>query len=344
MSIKILTLDKDNTQAWDSFVSENNASLYHLSQWKNLIEEVFGHETHYLYAINNSNKILAILPIVQLKSFLFGNYLVSIPFFNYGGIFSVDDEATDKLFQHAEELRRKLGCSHIEYRHQENISDNLPVRTDKVTMLLDLPEDPGTLWKAIGSKRRAQVKRPIREGVEFKTGEKELINDFYTVFSENMRDLGTPVYSKKLFQAIFDKFPDKASIAIVYLNDAPVGAAFLLSHNGQQEIPWASTLRRYNRLGINMYMYWNILESAIKNGFKRFDFGRSGQDAGTLKFKKQWGAEEHQLYWHYSLEEGENIPVMNHSNKKFELAINLWKKLPLSFTNRLGPLVVKNLP
>jgi FemAB-related protein (PEP-CTERM system-associated) len=217
-------------------------------------------------------------------------------------------------------------------------------RTDKVTMLLDLPDDPDHLWRAIGSKRRSQIKRPIREGVSFRLGHSELLNDFYKVFSLNMRDLGTPVYGKEFFEAILAAFTDETQVAVVYLEGTPVGGAFLLNHNGTMEIPWASTDRRFNRYGINMFMYWNILESAIKQGIQTFDFGRSSIESGTLKFKKQWGAKPKQLFWYYQLDSEKPIPQLNHSNKKLRLFIQAWKKLPLFIANRLGPFIVKDLP
>jgi len=288
--------------------------------------------------------MVGILPLVRLKSLLFGNYLVSMPFFNYGGVVADSDEVEKELLNHAEKLRKQLGCSHIEHRLASASNCSLPVREDKVCMYLSLPTDADELWQSIGSKRRAQVKRPIREGASFKVGGLELLDDFYYVFCRNMKDLGTPVYSKSFFKTILQDFPENATIAQVYLDDRPAGTGFLLNHQGMQEIPWASTLREFNRFGVNMYLYWNILKHSIESGFKCFDFGRSSKDAGTLKFKKQWGSEEKQLFWYYQLEQNQQIPQMNHQNKKYELMINTWKKMPLGLCNALGPHIVKGLP
>jgi len=328
---------------WDDYASKNDASIYHTSRWAHLIKKVFGHKSHHIAALDEGN-IVGILPLVQLKSRLFGNFIVSMPYFNYGGVIADNDEIIHALLKSANELSIKLACSHIEMRFDEKQNVDLPVRTDKVTMLLDLPDDPEQLWQAIGSKRRAQVKRPIREGAEFVLGGIELLDDFYHVFSNNMRDLGTPVYSKNFFKEIIRSFSENSFIAVVRLNGEPVGAGFLLGHNGRLEIPWASTLRKYNRFGINMYMYWNILKFAIDNNYAVFDFGRSSKDAGTLKFKKQWGATEKQLYWYYDMDEKDPLPGLNPSNKKYETAISVWKKLPVAVTKLIGPSIVKNLP
>ena len=220
----------------------------------------------------------------------------------------------------------------------------LPCRTDKVTMLLNLPETAEELGKAIGAKRRSQIKRPIREGVTFELGGVELIDDFYHVFSINMRDLGTPVYGKSFFKQIFQTFPDNAKIAIARLNGEAVGTGFLIGNGQTMEIPWASTLRKVNKIGVNMFLYWNILTSCIEQKYQIFDFGRSSKNSGTLRFKKQWGAQESQLYWYYQLKEGQKIPQMNPTNKKYQLMIKTWQKMPVSLCNMIGPHIVKGLP
>jgi len=342
--IKIKQLTPEFEPAWNTYAESKGASLYHHTNWRHLIKEVFGHDSHYLYAQDEGGNIVGILPLVRLKSLLFGDYLISMPYFNYGGSLADTAQVTEMLLDESEKLRINLGCSHVEMRMAEEQPVDLPCREDKVTMLLNLPDDADELWKDIGTKRRAQIKRPIREGVEFISGGIELIDDFYHVFSINMRDLGTPVYSKSFFKAIFKWFPDSAKIGIVRLNNEAVAAGFLLGNKEVVEIPWASTLRKVNKIGVNMFLYWNILKFCIEQGYKIFDFGRSSKDAGTLRFKKQWGAEQKQLYWYYQLNDGAEIPQINHRNKKYELMINVWKKMPLIFCNNLGPYVVKNLP
>jgi FemAB-related protein (PEP-CTERM system-associated) len=159
-----------------------------------------------------------------------------------------------------------------------------------------------------------------------------------------MHDLGTPVYSKQFFNEMLNTFKENTHIAVVRLNGEAVGAGFLVGNNGKLEIPWASTLRKVNHLGVNMYLYWNILKLAIEKNFQVFDFGRSSKNSGTLKFKKQWGGHEKQLYWYYDLSQGEKLPDLNPNSEKFKAAIQIWKKMPVVLTNWIGPSIVKNLP
>jgi len=343
-AVKILTEDK--YELWDQYVQKHaNASVYHLSSWKTLIENTFNHLCYYFYVENSQGHICGVLPCVNLSSRLFGNYIVSMPFFNYGGALSENDEITNMLLNETIKLGNTLKVSHIQYREQtERTNSELAVSTDKVNMVLQLPESQEALGKLIGSKRRSQIKRPIREGVSHKIGGVELLDDFYSVFCQNMRDLGTPVYGKSFFQNILETFENNCSICIVYWQGKPVSAGFLMRYKDRLEIPWASTLGYANKISVNMYLYWQILTFAIETGCKEFDFGRSTIDEGTYRFKKQWKSEPQQCYWYHWVPEGAELPNLSPSNKKFELAIKIWQKLPLSVTNFLGPFLVKNLP
>ncbi|HEX7027650.1 MAG TPA: FemAB family XrtA/PEP-CTERM system-associated protein [Gammaproteobacteria bacterium] len=332
-------------EQWDTYVhAAKSATHYHLSGWKKLIEELFGHETFYFYSADRDGGINGILPIVRLKSRLFGDYAVSMPYFNYGGVVAESPEIEYRLLDKACKTVKTLGAGHIEFRHTREYEDSWLVRRDKVSMILDLPDREESLWKALGSKVRSQIKRPQREDPKVLLGGLELLDDFYRVFTINMRDLGTPVYSKAFFKRILQTYPESGRIITVSLRGKPVGAGFLLGYRDMLEIPWASTLREVNPLSINMLLYWEVLRHAIDKGYKRFDFGRCTRGSGTYRFKKQWGADEKQLYWHYWLRDGAKLPGLTPGNPKFKLAISIWRNLPVWVANLLGPSIVKNLP
>lgn len=329
---------------WDAYVAADpHASIYHEYAWRDVVRSVFGHQTFYL-AAREGAQIAGILPLVQLKSRLFGNFLVSLPYFNYGGVLARSARIANALSQRAAHLAGSLGASHVELRHRFAECAGWPARTDKVSMLLKLPHSVDALQKSLSSKLRSQIRRPLREGVECAFGGEELLEQFYTVFAQNMRDLGTPVYPIRFFRAILQAMPQRTTIVVVSLRGAPVAAAILVSYRDTMEIPWASSLREANGVGVNMYMYWRALELAVQRGLAVFDFGRSSLDSGTLRFKKQWGAEPIQLYWHYWLRNGGQLPQLNPSNPKYRLAVAAWQKLPLPLANWLGPHLVKNLP
>lgn len=344
-SITIERIGDQSAIAWNDYVHRTpGAAAYHLYEWRGVVASVFGHESHYFAALDQDGRVRGVLPTVRLRSALFGDFLISMPYFNYGGIVAENAQTAGQLAQHAAQHARELGVSHLELRHSAPICSEWPVRTDKVAMYLRLPDCAEALSKQLGSKLRSQIKRPTREGATCVSGGAELLDEFYAVFARNMRDLGTPVYPRSFFAAILAAFASRTRVFVVHLKGAPVAAALVIGHRGRLEIPWASSLREANAVGVNMLLYWHVLEYACEQHFEVFDFGRSTLDAGTYRFKKQWGAQPHQLYWHYWIRGGGAPPVLNPSNPKYRLAVAAWQRLPLALANRLGPLLVRNLP
>lgn len=331
--------------AWDSFVRDHpRGSLYHLWGWRALIKKTFRHDGVYLTACDETNNIVGVLPLIRQRSRLFGHRLLSMPFFNYGGAIGTSADVEDALMRHAGEVALATGATSIEFRDINAREASWPCRDEKVQMILQLPESPDDLGKQLGSKRRSQIRRARKENPTVQRGGSELLNDFYEVFAITMRDLGTPVYSKRFFASILKYFPDNSELITIQLNGEPVSAALLVHHNGQLEIPWAGTLRKVNRFSINMLLYWEVLEHAIDRKFERFDFGRSTLDSSTFKFKKQWGSEPLPMHWHYWTAPGTDVPKLNPDNPKYQRAIAAWQKLPLWTSKLIGPHLVRNLP
>lgn len=336
-----------DAEKWDHFVGEHPRSAhYHQYAWRHLIERLFGHKTFYYLAYDiASNEIIGVLPLIQQKSSLFGNFLTSLPFFNFSGAIAANQDLELALMKKVESLAENLNCKHVEFRDLVAFdSYKEHCRKDKVLMLRHLPKTQKELDSQLGTKLRAQIKRSSSESVTVKVGGVELVSDFYQVFSHNMRDLGTPVYSQSFFKTILETFPNSAYVVVIYVDDQPGSVAFLVQHNERMEIPWASTIAKFNKISLNMQLYWQVLSFSIEKESKVFDFGRSTLNSGTYKFKKQWGASSHQLYWHYWLEGDSALPAINPDNPKYKLLINTWKKLPLFVANTVGPWLVKSIP
>jgi len=342
-------IDEGERKSWDAYVHrKSNSSIYHLWSFKNIIESAFGHSTHYLLAKNQDGCVIGVLPAVEMRSRLFGHFLVSQPFFTYGSALCDHPNVEQKLIEALIEYARIEKVEHIELRSTaplSNLGGKLLAKENKVSMVRSLPSSCETLWSDIGSKVRSQIKKAQRYPLEIKFGQSELLDDYYAVFSENMRDLGTPVYAKRFFSEILNSDLKHAfTVGVVYFNDKPVACCFLMSHHQMMEIPWASALKSANHMNVNMFMYWAVLQKAISQEHQFFDFGRSSKDAGTYRFKKQWGAVPQQLYWNYWLPDGGELPELNPNNPKYKLLIGVWQKLPLWLTRIIGPLVVKYLP
>jgi len=336
-------ISKVPASQWEQYVNQHpNATVYHSLAIRSVIEETFHNTCHYLAAINKEGIIQGVLPLVEMKSKLFGHFIISLPYFNYGGILASNAEAYSKLMRHAISLVKINGADYVEFRHCLKNNDML-TRSEKVAMLLELPKNPEALWSNLGTKLRAQIKKAKRNNPSFSVGGIELLDDFYKVFAQNMRDLGTPVYSKSLFISMLEN-NKKAYISVVYIDEKPVSCGFLLGWRNTLEIPWASTIRKANKTDANMYLYWNILKFAIEKEFSIFDFGRSNKDASTYRFKKQWGAKPMELHWQYWLPDGMALPQINPNNLKYKVTIALWKRLPVKIANIIGPPLVAYIP
>ena len=332
--------DADQVE-WDQYATAHpEAAGYHEWAWRSVFTEAFGHQPIYLIA-RDAGRVTGVLPLVFMNSFLFGRALISLPFLNYGGILADSDGAADALLGFATDLARDRGCRHVELRHKARRFQSLPCRQHKVTMLLPLAAG---LWERLDKKVRNQIRKAQKSGLVAHAGQAELIDDFYTVFSRNMRDLGTPVYAPGLFEQVLKTFPGRAMLHIVRLNDKPVAAGLTFRTRTTVEIPWASSIRDYNSLCPNHLLYWSVLESAIASGCQQMDFGRSTPDEGTYKFKEQWGAQPVPLHWEYQLLAGDALPNASPTNSKFKLMIAVWKRLPLGLATKVGPHIVRAIP
>jgi FemAB-related protein (PEP-CTERM system-associated) len=343
--MRVTTHSGEDTRAIREYLSTSpSGTLYHDIRWLEVIRESFGHRTFYLVSEETEGRVTGILPLVHMKSIIFGNFLVSMPFFNYGGISAGDEESKSLLLEESIRIAERVGAEYIEFRQTEPIDGNMPVKTGKVSMRLSLPGTVDDLWKSFPSKLRSQVRRPEKAGMIVKVGREEELEGFYRVFSINMRALGTPVYPINFFRNILEKFPEKIWICTVYRLNKPVASGFLAGFMDTLEIPWASSIRRYNRMSPNMLLYWGSLSYAIERGYKIFDFGRSTPGEGTYRFKAQWGAKPVQLYWNYWLKDNGELPDVTPGNPKYKFAIEAWKKMPLKITRFLGPRIVKFIP
>lgn len=341
----VTQVNQNDHDRWNRYVTEHpGSSIYHRFEIAELIEQVFCHQSYYFKSSDEQGNIVGVLPVIRLKSRLFGDYFVSLPFFNYGGVIADSAEIATDLIRAAAQQATNLGVSHLELRQLEPAESDLELRQDKIVMIKTLPDSREALQKSFKTKLRAQIKRPVREGATVRVGNLELLSDFYRVFSENMRDLGTPVYSINFFKTMINQNWLDTTIVVVYLDGEATAAGFLIKDGSCMEIPWASTRSQFNRFSVNMLLYSEALGTAIDQGCTSFDFGRSSVDSGTYRFKKQWGATPVQLNWQYWLRDGEPMPALTPSNPKYGLAIKAWQKLPLPIANFIGPAIVRNLP
>lgn len=339
-------LAKAAPDGWDDYCQKFGYAGFHLqSQWSDIFTKALKHQTYFIWCRQGS-QIVGILPLAFVSGPLFGKFLASQPYLNTGGVLADDESIAEALIDRAIQLANELDVKHLELRHEQRSEHEKlnAENTEKVHMRLSLPDTQDGLWDSLKSKVRSQVRKPRNnEELTVKFGRHEMLKDFYSIFCRNMRDLGTPPFPKSLFSEMLDRFPDGAEICTVFHNGTPAASGFLLHGPGTTLIPSASALRDYNRLSVNMLMYWHALSRAIERGQQTFDFGRSSTDAGTHKFKKQWGSEEFPAVWQYCSRKG-SVSDARPNSGKFDLMIATWQKLPVWVTKLIGPTIVRGIP
>lgn len=345
--LHIRIAEHKDREAWNAFVDRHPQGLaYHSYAWKQAVEEAYGFKGLYLLA-EKAGVVQGLLPLVQMKSPFAGGRLVSLPYCDVGGCLSVDESTRKALLRKALSLAEESTGGQMEIRWAYPLDDACQFfngMAKKVRMVLDLPAGSTELLASLKSKLRSQIKKPQRDGLRCSLGGKELIDEFYPIFAENMRDLGSPVHSRKWIKAVVKHYDDKALVGVAYSPDGRAAAAgILLLHPRTASVPWASSLRRYNHLNANMLLYWRLLSYAADNGYPAFDFGRSTPGCGTYRFKEQWGARPQPLFWQDQGKSDAENHVEAVVSPRRRLAQAVWSHLPLRMTTLLGPPLRRNI-
>ena len=344
-SLQVHRLDgrsPEQVAAWDAFVAQcPNATFFHRAGWERITREVFGHDTHFLWA-EQGGALLGVLPLAHVNSRLFGSALTSLPFAVYGGVASTSAEATRALEAEADRLAQRLGVAHLELRHIERRHADWPLQDLYVTFRKAiLPTEEDNLL-AIPRKQRAMVRKGIKNGLTSHIDPG--VDRFFALYADNVHRHGTPALSRRYFAALGEVFgPDVEVLTVCTSEGKPLSS--VLSFYWRDEVlpyyagdDWAA-----REAAANDFKYWELMRRACERGLKVFDYGRSKVGTGPYAFKKNWGFEPTPLHYEYRLYQRDAVPQNNPANAKYRLMIEAWKRLPLPLANWLGPHIVRHL-
>ena len=327
---------------WDSFVyASPNATFFHRIGWREIYEEVFRHRTHYLLA-ERGDRIVGVLPLVQMKSLLFGHSLVSLPFAVYGGAASTDPMATSALHAHAVELGRELKVDHLELRNIASAEPQWPRQELYVTFRKELLADTQANMLAIPRKQRAMVRKGIQRGLRSEVNTD--IDGFFDLYADNMHRHGSPPHARRYFHAIARVFGDDCETLTVFSPNGGAVSGVLSFYFRDEVLPYyAGDLTDARDLAANDFKYWELMRRAGERGLRVFDFGRSKRETGSFDFKKNWGFEPTPLHYEYQLFQRDSVPQNNPSNPKYRKVIELWRRMPRGVVNAIGPALARHL-
>jgi FemAB-related protein (PEP-CTERM system-associated) len=326
---------------WDAFVMRHpDATFFHLSPWKHILEREFGARTHYLIA-RQSTQVTGILPLAQVKNLIAGNVLASIPYFVRGGVVAKDQSTRDALIQAAVELGERLHVGYLELREPTQPSAEWVAESRHAGFRKQLSARVEDNLQAIPRKQRAMVRKGLKSGLDVSWAMD--LDAFYRVFSESYRNLGTPVFGQSLFERVVASFPDSVWLTTLARRGQPVSS--VLSFRFKNEV-----LPYYGGGGVsarthaaNDLMYWLVMERAAQEGVDWFDFGRSKVDSGSYRFKKHWGFEPEPMPYQFRLIRDKALPNLTPTNPKFQLPIAIWKRLPIGISRLLGPAIARRI-
>jgi FemAB-related protein (PEP-CTERM system-associated) len=343
--IEVVRLERPDT-TWDRFVEQHPAATAaHLGAWGPVITRSYGHEVVFLMARDGAD-VVGALPLVLLRSRIFGHRLVSMPFLDYGGILAEPgSEAEAALARATLDLARRHKTQSVGLRQLHPTGLPHPPTDGRVTMLLELTSEQA-VWKALPSERRNRIRKGQKNGLVPVWGGRELIDDFYRVFATNMRDLGSPVHHRRFFDVMFEELGSVARLLVVRDADQrAVGAAVVLVFRDTIIVPgWVSSLREAFHLCPNFVLYWEVISHGCRHGYRTLDFGRSSRDAGTFEFKRQWGARPHALPWVFVEAVPGSSPPVDQDAGRFEALVRIWKRIPLPVANLVGPWIRGQVP
>ena len=338
-------------KSWDRFVEQHaEATVGHLRAWGPVVQDAYGHEPLALAAMD-AGEVVGVLPMVLVRSRLFGNGLVSMPFLDYGGIL-VDPEigagaaaeVSRALVDAATEMGRARRARSLGLRQFRPARLPDPVHEGRVTMLLPLSTE-AAVWQRLPSERRNRIRKGEKSGLTPLWGGAELLGGFYDVFAENMRDLGSPVHGRRFFREMLARLGE--TVRVLQVRDRggrPVGAAACLFFRDTIAVPWVSSRREAFALCPNFVLYWEVIRHGCASGYRTLDLGRSFRNAGTFEFKRQWGAVPHPLPWIFRDLVAGAPPSLDRDATRFRRLTDLWKRLPVAVANRLGPWVRRQVP
>ena len=339
--VTVRALHAQDHPRWEAYVNTHpDATFFHRAGWKRVIEDAFGHRTHFLLA-ERGGDIVGVLPLAEINSRLFGHSLGSLPFCAYGGILADHDAAYRALDEAAQALATQLRVGALEYRNQVAQHAHWPTKDLYVTFKKSIEPEIEANMNAIPRKQRAMVRKGIKAGL---TGEIDSdTTRFFQAYSASVHRLGTPVFSRKFFRLLKDEFGDDCEVLTITL-DGKVIASVMSFYFRDEVLPYyGGGVDAARAVAGNDFMYWDLMRRACERGLKVFDFGRSKRGTGSFDFKKNWGFEPTPLYYQYFLVADKDVPEINPLNPKYRLFIQAWKKMPLALANVIGPHIVKNL-
>jgi FemAB-related protein (PEP-CTERM system-associated) len=339
---RLLPHDAATAARWDAFVLAcPKATFFHRAGWQTILRDVFRHDAYFLY-VEVDGAIQGVLPLGHVNSWLFGNALTGLPFAVYGGAAATSPEVADALEAEAQRIAKDLVVAHLELRNIDARHADWPAQDLYVTFRKAISGDDEANMQAIPRKQRAMVRKGIKNNLVSHIDAN--VDRFFDMFADNVHRHGTPAMPKRYFQALQSVFgPDCEVLTVTTAEGRPLSSVLSFYFRDEVLPYYAGDDEAARDLAANDFKYWELMRRAAARGIRLFDYGRSKQGTGPYAFKKNWGFEPTPLHYEFCLYKHDAIPQNNPNNAKYKLMISVWRRMPISLANWLGPFIVRNL-
>ncbi|WP_051617317.1 FemAB family XrtA/PEP-CTERM system-associated protein [Desulfonatronovibrio hydrogenovorans] len=331
---------------WDEYVDNHfQGSLFHTRLWQETVKAVFGHSEHSIMLLDNKDGrpvVKGLIPLFRIRSFLFGDYLVSVPFAEQGGPLADHESLRIRLVDLAGEKLKKNNLDYLEMRNVDPLPDLL-CKDLYYGFQREILSDLEDNLMAIPRKSRRMVRQGMKNNLQIAVGS-HLLPEFYAIMARNFHGLGTPIFPYSWFSGLMESFQENCLLLLVKDEKGNHIAGVMSFFYKNRVMPYyAGSLVEYRNLAPNDFMYWKLMEYAWEKGSRIFDFGRSKIGTGSFRFKTHWGFEPRSLAYQYVLHKKDELPDLSPNNPKYQSKIKTWQRMPLSLTKIIGPRISRYL-
>lgn len=343
-AVRVVDFQLADAEAWEQFVRLHpDGTFFHQLGWLRVMQKTYGYKPYYFCA-KRGQQITGIAPFFLVSNWITGRSLISLPFAVYGGICAADRESEQALLAHFEQLAAVLKVGHLELRDRAGLlREGYHQNARYATFTLPLTADTEALHQQFPKDIRYMLRRAAKAGLRAQRGFDQL-DRFYELMTVNLRRLGTPAFPKELFENLIREYPNQIDLTVVYSGATPIAGGMSFFFREWMQPYYIGSTDAAKTVAGNHFLWWELIKLAAERGLTTFDFGRSKKNSGNYDFKKKWNLRIESLNYQIRLVERKSAPDFSPMNPKLEFATNLWKKMPLGLTQRIGPRLVRWFP
>jgi len=321
-----------------------DGTIFHTTGWQKAVSDCFRHRPYYLVA-SREQDFVGVLPLFLVKSRLAGRLLVSVPYAVGGGILADDRRVARALFEHARGIADEQRCRSIDFRSSTAAVADLPVIDRYVGFARELPLRAEDVLGWLPRKARAAARNGRdKYGLSISFGRRHL-HDVWLLYTRSMKRLASIAYPESFFRSIVGRMSGRCWVCLVRNDGRPVAGLVTLLFRDRVMPYFIGTSDDAKRVSAANFIYYCVMERAVGEGMRIFDFGRSRVDnTGSYNFKRFNGFDPKPLEYQTYTPVGESAPNLSPTNPRFALARSVWRHLPLAVTRIAGGYIAKHVP